>query len=165
MPKPLQRTRLGRYFVGECESILRSTLGRALQGRVQLILTSPPYPLNRKKSYGNLTGDDYRRWFVELALLFAKLLRPDGSIVIELGNAWIRGRPVQSLLHLKSLMGFVENKDAGPLQQCSRDRQTLPLTARELAAIRTNPLMEPIRKRRKKIRQVRLLDRSAQLEI
>ena len=61
MPKPLQRTRLGRYFVGECESILRSTLGRALQGRVQLILTSPPYPLNRKKSYGNLTGDDYRR--------------------------------------------------------------------------------------------------------
>jgi len=119
MPTPLQRTRLGRYFVGECESILRSTLGRALQGRVQLILTSPPYPLNRKKSYGNLTGDDYRRWFVELALLFAKLLRPDGSIVIELGNAWIRGRPVQSLLHLKSLMGFVENKDAG-LRLCQQ---------------------------------------------
>src|SRR3989442_1540247 len=113
MSNPRQCTRQGRYFVGECESLLRGRLGHRLRGRVQLILTSPPYPLNRKKSYGNLTGDEYRRWFVKLAPLFAELLRPDGSIVIELGNAWIPGRPVQSLLHLKSLVDFVENKDAG----------------------------------------------------
>jgi site-specific DNA-methyltransferase (cytosine-N4-specific) len=75
---------------------------------VQLILTSPPYPLNRKKSYGNLTGPAYKKWFTSLAPLFAELLRPDGSIVIELGNAWLPGRPVQSLLHLESLLGFVQ---------------------------------------------------------
>jgi len=119
MAKPLQRTSLGRYFVGDCESILRGPLGSRLRGRVQLILTSPPYPLNRKKAYGNLTGNEYQKWFVNLAPLFRKLLRPNGSIVIELGNAWIPGRPVQSLLHLKSLIGFVENKKA-PLQLCQQ---------------------------------------------
>src|SRR5258705_9945939 len=98
-PRLGRRTRLGRYYVGDCETLLRGPLGRRLRGRVQLILTSPPYPLNRKKSYGNLTGNEYRRWFVGLAPLFSRLLRKDGSIVIELGNAWIAGRPVQSLLH------------------------------------------------------------------
>lgn len=113
VPSPRQRTRLGRYFVGDCESLLRGRLSSRLRGRVQLILTSPPYPLNRKKSYGNLTGDEYRKWLVNLAPLFAELLRPDGSIVVELGNAWMPGRPVQSLLHIKSLVGFVESKGAG----------------------------------------------------
>ena len=113
MLEPRQRTRLGRYFVGDCESLLHGPLGHRLQGRVQLIFTSPPYPLNRKKSYGNLTGDEYFKWFVELAPLFSKLLRSDGSIVVELGNAWIPGRPIQSLLHLRSLTGFVEAKGAG----------------------------------------------------
>jgi len=40
------------------------------------------------------------------------LLTENGSIVIELGNAWEKGRPVQSLLTLKSLMAFLENPDA-----------------------------------------------------
>jgi len=113
MIRAKQSTRLGRYFVGDCEWLLRGALGRKLRGRVQLILTSPPYPLNRKKSYGNLTGEEYRKWFVSLAPLFSELLTPDGSLVVELGNAWIPQRPVQSLLHLKSLIGFVEAKGAG----------------------------------------------------
>lgn len=112
MTRPKQATRLGRYFVGDCESLLHGALGRKLRGRVQLILTSPPYPLNRKKSYGNLSGDEYRRWLTGLAALFSELLTPDGSIVMELGTAWVPKRPVQSLLHLKSLIGFVEAKNA-----------------------------------------------------
>jgi DNA modification methylase len=113
MSRAIQRTRLGRYYLSECESLLAGALGKRLRGRVQLILTSPPYPLNRKKSYGNLTGDDYRKWLTGLAPMFSDLLTQDGSIVIELGNAWLPRRPVQSLLHLKSLIGFVEAKDAG----------------------------------------------------
>ncbi|SRR6266566_1288864 len=112
MIKPKHRTRLGKYYVGECRALLSGPLRRVLQGKVQLILTSPPYPLNRKKSYGNLTGPAYKRWFTDLAPLFAELLRPDGSIVIELGNAWLPGRPVQSLLHLESLLGFVQARGA-----------------------------------------------------
>ncbi|HZH42211.1 MAG TPA: site-specific DNA-methyltransferase [Gemmatimonadales bacterium] len=112
MLKPSHRTRLGRYYVGDAKHLLRSALAQGLRGKVQLILTSPPYPLNRKKSYGNHTGAGYKRWFIGLAPLFAELLRPDGSIVIELGNAWLPGRPVQALLHLESLLGFVRAPDA-----------------------------------------------------
>lgn len=113
MYKPSQTTSLGRYYVDDCTKLLSTNrkLGRELQGKVQLILTSPPFPLNSKKSYGNLTGDAYLNWFISLSTTFADLLTEDGSIVIELGNAWEENRPVQSLLHLESLLGFVQNKD------------------------------------------------------
>jgi site-specific DNA-methyltransferase (cytosine-N4-specific) len=39
-------------------------------------------------------------------------LHKDGSIVIEMGNSWIPGRPVQSLLHLESLIDFVKHPES-----------------------------------------------------
>jgi DNA modification methylase len=109
MDNLLYKTDYGKFYVNKCEEILKKD---DLDGKVQLILTSPPFPLNQKKKYGNLNGQEYLEWFTGLAPLFSKLLTEDGSIVIELGNSWEQGRPVQSLLHLKSLMGFVENKEA-----------------------------------------------------
>lgn len=105
-------TDFGKYYNGDSNLILESEVGRSIEGRVQLILTSPPFPLNNKKSYGNLTGDDYLNWFISLAPIFAKLIKDDGSIIIEMGNAWEPGKPVQSLLHLEALLGFVKNKKA-----------------------------------------------------
>jgi hypothetical protein len=112
MTRILQETKAGRYYCGDSVEMLRSDLGQELRGRVQLILTSPPFPLNNKKSYGNLEGAQYRAWFTNLATIFGELLTSDGSIVIELGNAWMPGRPIQSLLHLESLLGFVTHPDA-----------------------------------------------------
>jgi len=74
--------------------------------------TSPPFPLNQKKRYGNYQGEEYVNWFAAFAPIFANLLTPTGSIVIELGNAWEPGKPIQSLLHLQSLLSFVQHKDA-----------------------------------------------------
>ena len=105
-------TDLGAYHLGDSAELLRSELGEELRGRVQLILTSPPFPLNRKKSYGSFAGEEYKEWFVSMAPLFADLLTDDGSIVVEMGNSWVPGRPVQSLLHLESLIGFVNNPEA-----------------------------------------------------
>lgn len=113
MQKLLYRTDLGRFYLGKSEQVLASRVGSSLRNKVQLILTSPPFPLNKKKSYGNLQGQEYKKWFINLAEIFSELLTDDGSIVIELGNAWQPGRPVQSLLHLEALMGFVKNKNAG----------------------------------------------------
>lgn len=102
----------GAYFIGKSEDLLKSEEFSILKGKVNLILTSPPYPLNNKKSYGNLTGRDYLNWFISLAPIFSDLLTEDGSIVLELGNAWEPGRPVQSLLHLESLLGFANHETA-----------------------------------------------------
>src|SRR5574337_620810 len=108
----LHETKLGKYYKGKAESLLISDLGDELKNKIQLILTSPPFPLNKKKRYGNLQGEEYKNWFINLAEIFSDLLTDDGSIVIELGNSWEPGRPVQSLLHLESLIGFVNNPKA-----------------------------------------------------
>jgi site-specific DNA-methyltransferase (cytosine-N4-specific) len=110
-PKSLiYKTDLGEFHIAKCEEKLKVLAKKGVKG--QLILTSPPFPLNNKKQYGNFTGDEYLNWFASLAPIFASLLTEDGSIVIELGNAWEKGRPVQSLLTLKSLLKFLENPDA-----------------------------------------------------
>jgi DNA methylase len=95
------------------DTALNSKVFKDVHGKVQLILTSPPFPLNNKKSYGNLNGNEYMDWFVGLAPRLSALLTKTGSLVIELGNSWEPGRPVQSLLPLKCLLGFIENDDAG----------------------------------------------------
>lgn len=112
MGRLLHETDLGAYYMGDSVEVLGAKLGERLRGQVQLILTSPPFPLNRKKSYGNREGEKYKEWFTALAPLFSELLTEDGSIVIEMGNSWVPGRPVQSLLHLESLIGFVNNPEA-----------------------------------------------------
>jgi DNA modification methylase len=113
------KTKIGKYYIGNSELILHSRLGNQIRGKVQLILTSPPFPLNNKKKYGNLEGDEYRDWLKSLATPFAELLKPDGSIVIELGNAWEPNRPIQSLLPLESLIGFVRDPNAN-LRLCQQ---------------------------------------------
>jgi site-specific DNA-methyltransferase (cytosine-N4-specific) len=112
-------TELGRYISGYSDQLLCGELGKELRGRVNLILTSPPFPLNKKKGYDNLQGEEYKVWFVSLAKIFADLLTEDGSIVIEMGNSWMPGRPVQSLLHLESLIEFV-NYSGADLRLCQQ---------------------------------------------
>jgi hypothetical protein len=108
---PAYTTDLGHCYKGKSEQLLNGPLMKELEGQVQLILTSPPFPLNKKKQYGNLQDKEYIEWLASFAPLFARLLTPDGSIVLELGNAWERGHPVQSLLPIKTLISFLEHPD------------------------------------------------------
>ena len=110
--KPFFKTKKGRLYVGHVEDVLATNVGKNLTGKVQLLLTSPPFPLNHKKAYGNRNGEEYVKWLSDFAPIFAKLLKPDGSIVIEIGNAWEPKRPVQSLMSLKALLEFAEHPKA-----------------------------------------------------
>jgi hypothetical protein len=119
-PVPLvesYRTAQGCMYVATVEQLLASEVGRRLRGNVQLILTSPPFPLNWKKRYGNKVGDAYRGWLSGMAKPLVSLLKPDGSIVIEMGNAWEPGLPVMSTLGLRSMIDFL---DAGKLYLCQQ---------------------------------------------
>ena len=107
------QTEEGELYLGKCEEVLRSPELKDFKGKIQLIFTSPPFPLKRKKRYGNLDGKEYLTWLSGLAPLFGEFLTPNGSIVMEMGNAWLPGSPVQSLLPIKALLAFVENKARG----------------------------------------------------
>lgn len=100
---------------GTIEAALEVGLCTDAEKDVQLLLTSPPFPLNRKKKYGNLTGSEYVNWLAGLAPQLADLLTPSGSIVIELGNAWVLGEPVMSTLALEALLAFLHE---GELKLC-----------------------------------------------
>lgn len=105
----------GLMMCGTVEESLGSADLASSRKKVQLIFTSPPFPLNKKKRYGNLQGDEYLQWLSSLALMFREMLTPDGSIVIEVGNAWEPGRPSMSTLALRSLLAF---QQAGEFSLC-----------------------------------------------
>lgn len=107
------KSKLGKLVQGNSiELLTKDGEFTHLKGKVNLIITSPPFPLNNKKHYGNEKGEDYKEWFISLAPLFSELLASDGSLVIEIGNAWEPERPVQSLLHLECLFGLVKHSNA-----------------------------------------------------
>jgi DNA modification methylase len=109
------KTTLGRMLHGRVEDALTTSPLVDLVGKVNLIITSPPFPLVRKKRYGNETGEKYIEWLKRLANPLADLLTDDGSIVIEIGNAWEEGSPVMSTLPLEALLAF---KRAANLNLC-----------------------------------------------
>jgi len=111
------KTEYGTYYNGLVEEILLSQNFVKYKGKVNLIFTSPPFPLNKKKKYGNLNGDQYLNWLSDLAPKLSELLTDDGSIVMEVGNSWQSGKPVMSTLSLKSLIAFQEK---GNLELCQQ---------------------------------------------
>ena len=71
---------------------------------VDLIVTSPPFGLVRKKAYGNVDADKYVQWFWPFAREFYRILKPTGSFVIDIGGSWVPGQPTRSLYHFELLM-------------------------------------------------------------
>lgn len=103
-PSEYFSTDLGRMVVGD--SIL--VLGGLPASSVDLIVTSPPFALVRKKDYGNADADRYLDWFRPFAEQSRRVLKDSGSMVIDIGGAWIPGSPTRSLYHFKLVIMLVE---------------------------------------------------------
>lgn len=116
-PRLAFTTSRGQSFHCKVEDFLASAEAARLRGKVSLIFTSPPFPLSRKKRYGNLLGRKYLEWLAGLAPDLVRLLKPDGSIVMEVGNTWNPGEPTMSTLPLESLLEF---KERGQLHLCQQ---------------------------------------------
>jgi hypothetical protein len=114
---PAYWTDLGIMYQSSIEDFLASSIANAVRSEVQLIFTSPPFPLNRKKRYGNRVGDQYLEWLGDLAGPLGDLLADEGSLVVELGNAWEPGEPVMSTLALRALLRVLEDGDFHLCQQ------------------------------------------------
>jgi DNA methylase len=116
-PSVAYTTRRGVMYRGFAEDVLRSSLAKKFHKKVQLIFTSPPFPLNNKKKYGNYLGEQYVDWLSTFAPLFKELITADGSIVIEVGNAWEPGVPSMSTLSLETLLKFLHSGEFKLCQQ------------------------------------------------
>lgn len=129
-PSVAYRTNRGVAVRAKVEEFLDSELAARYRRKVQLIFTSPPFPLNRKKKYGNEMGDAYVEWLAKFAPRFVEMLRPDGSIVMEMGNAWQKGEPVMSTLALEALLMFLKSADLHLCEQfVAYNRARLPTPA------------------------------------
>lgn len=68
---------------------------------IDLVMTSPPFALIRKKEYGNEPVDRYLEWFLPFCREIKRVLKPHGSFVCDIGGSWVPGVPVRSLYHFE----------------------------------------------------------------
>ena len=107
MPAPTQKeffkASFGKMLLGDSQSFLQSQVS---DSSVDLIMTSPPFGLVRKKDYGNVDAHDYVEWFKPFGREFHRVLKDTGSLVIDIGGAWIAGQPTRSLYHYELLIAL-----------------------------------------------------------
>lgn len=97
---PLYTTTLGEAFVGDSLTLLDQLAPES----INLVVTSPPFALQREKSYGNVDQAAYVDWLCAFCAKVYPALKPDGSLVIDLGGAYQRQRPVRSLYNYRVLI-------------------------------------------------------------
>lgn len=102
--RPAYYTRKGAAYVGDSRELLANLPDRS----VNLVITSPPFALQRQKEYGNLDQYEYIDWFLEFARLVHSKLRDDGSFVVDFGGAYMKGVPVRSLYNFRLLIRMID---------------------------------------------------------
>ena len=116
-PKIAYNTKLGKCLHGNVEDILKEKSFQKYKGKINLIFTSPPFPLNRKKKYGNLNGTEYVEWLSKITTSLKDFLADDGSFVIEIGNSWEENEATMSTLPIETLLAI---KTKGEFKLCQQ---------------------------------------------
>ncbi len=77
---------------------------------VDLIVTSPPYADARAHTYGGISPDDYVAWFCERAVQMHRILKPTGSLVLNIKEKAVDGERhtyvIDLIRALKQDVGF-----------------------------------------------------------
>jgi len=67
---------------------------------VDLIVTSPPYADSRKSTYGGVHPDDYVEWFLPIASELKRVLKDDGSFILNIKEKAVEGERHSYVLEL-----------------------------------------------------------------
>ena len=102
--EPYYYTKFGATYLGDSLDILKEIPDSS----VNLIMTSPPYALVFKKEYGNVDADKYVEWFMKFSKEFQRILKDDGSLVIDIGGAWNKGEPTRSVYQFELLLALLK---------------------------------------------------------
>jgi site-specific DNA-methyltransferase (cytosine-N4-specific) len=100
MMRPLYQTKFGKAYCADCLDVLKVTPSES----IDLVITSPPFALRRKKSYGNVSAEQYCEWFWPFAQEIHRVLKPNGSFVFDIGGSWNQGKPTRTLYHFELLL-------------------------------------------------------------
>jgi DNA modification methylase len=112
MSKVIFKTKLGVSYHGDSLKVISSKIFQEkYKGKINLIITSPPFSLVKKKKYGNENGQEYIDWLKKFSRPLTNLLTDDGSIIIELGNSYEKGTPIFSTIPIESLLEFKKESD------------------------------------------------------
>jgi DNA modification methylase len=99
-PKLAYSTAYGHAYQGDSRHLLQSNEFVQPES-VDLIITSPPFALTRKKEYGNESAERFVEWFLTFIKPFERVLKPTGSLVIDIGGAYLPGAPARSTYHFQ----------------------------------------------------------------
>ena len=91
------KTKGGQIVLGDSLEYMTSLKDES----ADLIVTSPPFGLVRKKDCGNVESDEYVEWFKPFGRAFRRVLKPSGSLVIDIGGAWIPVRRTRCAARLQ----------------------------------------------------------------
>lgn len=67
---------------------------------VDLVVTSPPYADNRKKSYGGVSIQKYVDWFLPISYQLQRILKPRGSFILNIKERVVAGERHTYVLEL-----------------------------------------------------------------
>ena len=105
--EPYYATERGRAYVGDA----REVLAQSTSSSVDLVVTSPPFPLTfrKKKPYSSVGEDEFVDWLLPYAAECRRVLKDTGSLVLDLGGVWNKGAPVRSLYQYKVVIALCEH--------------------------------------------------------
>lgn len=107
LPKPLYRTHFGKAYLGDALDLLQCLPDES----INLVLTSPPFALQRQKEYGNMDQDEYVDWLLSFTIEVKRVLKKTGSFILDLGGAYRKGRPVRSLYNYRILIRLCDEQE------------------------------------------------------
>ena len=107
LEKPLYATKYGAAYLGDSLDLLDQLKADS----IDLVITSPPFALQREKSYGNIDQENYVDWLFSFCQKVYRVLAPYGSFVLDLGGAYQSKRPIRSLYNYHILIRLCEELD------------------------------------------------------
>jgi site-specific DNA-methyltransferase (adenine-specific) len=87
---------LDKIIHGDCLEIVTTLPNDS----IDLIVTSPPYADNRKKSYKGISINRYVQWFLPISCELKRVLKPEGSFVLNIKERTADGERQPYVLEL-----------------------------------------------------------------
>jgi DNA modification methylase len=140
LKNPFYTTEYGAAYLGDSSELMKKLSDES----INLVVTSPPFALTRKKAYGNAEDDEYVEWFMPFAREIHRVLTEDGSFVLDLGGAYRKGAPTRSLYQFELLIKLCKEGGFHLAQECYHYNPTRLPTPAEWVTVRRVRLKDSV---------------------